>query len=183
MPELGGLNQIPDVKALILYLLKEADCVLKESQLTDVMMADGLVEYFDYTQGVEELLMAGMIDIASLEEVGSYRITKQGLAVVAEYEQRLPYNVKSKTLAALKQNLRQKQEDDQVFAEIEPSQSGYSVTCTIREGGETMLSYRVLVPDRKDAYYAAERFKENPTGYYQKIMETVLDENLFKKGE
>ncbi len=183
MPELGGLHEIPDVKALILYLLKEANCVLKESQLTDVMMADGLVEYFDYTQGIEQLLMAGMIDIASLEEIGSYRITKQGLAVVAEYEQRLPHNVKSKTLAALQENLRKKQEDDQIYAEIEPSESGFSVTCTIREQGEIMLSYRVLVPERKDAYYLAERFRANPSGYYQKIMEVVLDEDLFKKSE
>ncbi len=183
MPELGGLHQIPDVKALVLYLLKEAACVLRESQLTDVLMADGLVEYFDYAESVEQLLMAGMIDIASLEDTGSYRITKHGLEVVGEYEQRLPHNVKSKTLAALQAVLRKKQEDEQIFAEILPSDSGFSVTCTIREGGETMLSYQVLVPDRKDAYYIAERFRENPTGYYQKMMELILDEELFKKSE
>ncbi len=183
MPELGGLYEIPDIKALILYLLKEANCILKESQLTDVMMADGLVEYFDYTQAVEQLLTKGMIDIASLEEIGSYRITKYGLSVVEEYEKRLPHNVKSKTLEALKANLRKKQEDDQIFAEIEPSASGFIVTCTIPGGGETMLSYQVLVPERKDAYYVAERFRANPAGYYQKMMELILDENLFKKGE
>lgn len=183
MPELGGLREMADVKALILYLLKEAGCDLKEGQLTDVMMADGLVEYFDYAQAVEELLMSGMIDIASLDDTGSYHITKQGLAVVAEYEQRLPHNVKSKTGAALDAVMRRKQEDDQIYAEIEPSDSGFAVTCTIREGGEVMLSYRVLVPDRKDAYYVAERFRENPSGYYQKIMELVLDEELFRKGE
>lgn len=183
MPELGGLREMADVKALILYLLKEAGCDLKEGQLTDVMMADGLVEYFDYAQAVEDLLMNGMIDIASLDEAGSYHITKQGLAVVAEYEARLPHNVKSKTLTALEETLRRKQEDDQIYAEIEPSDSGFTVTCTIREGGEVMLSYQVLVPDRKDAYYVAERFRENPSGYYQKMMELILDEDLFKKGE
>ncbi len=183
MPELGGLNEMPDIKALILYLLKEANCVLKESQLTDVLMADGLVEYFAYAEATEQLLMAGLMDIASLEETGSYRITKKGLEVVGEYEQRLPHNVKSKTLAALNAALKQKQEDDQTFAEIMPSDSGFSVTCTIREGGETMLSYQVLVPDRKDAYYVAERFRANPSVYYQKIMEIVLDEDLFRKGK
>lgn len=183
MPELGGLNEKADIKGLVLYLLKEADCVLKEGLLTDVMMADGLVDYFDCTSAIEELLMAGMIDIASLEDTGSYRVTKRGLEVVGEYEQRLPHNVKTKTREALENALRQKQEDDQVFAEINPSESGYTVNCTVREGGETMLSYTVLVPERKDAYYVAERFRANPSGYYQKILELVLDENLFKKGE
>lgn len=182
MPELGGLHEIPDVKALILYLLKEAGCVLKDSQLTDVLMADGLVEYFDYAQAAEQLLMDGMMDIASLEEMSSYRITLKGAEVEKEYEQRLPHNVKSKTLAALKAILKQKQEDESVYTEIVPSESGFLVTCTVREGGEVMLSYQVLVPDRKDAYYAAERFKENSAGYYQKIMEIVLDEELFRKG-
>lgn len=69
--------------------------------------------------------------------------------------------------------LRQKQEEEQVWAEIGESESGYTVTCTIQERGEVMLSYRLLVPERKDAYYVAERFRENPAGYYQKIMEVV----------
>ena len=182
MPELGGLHEMHDIKALILFLLKEAKCILKESQLTDVLMADGLVDYFSYAEATEQLLIAGLMDIASLEETGSYRITKKGLEVVEEYEQRLPHNVKSKTLIALQATLKKKMEDDQTFAEIMPSENGFSVTCTIREGGETMLSYQVFVPDRKDAYYVAERFRQNPSGYYQKIMELVLDEDLFKKG-
>ena len=183
MPELGGLKEIPDVKALILYLLKEAECVVSEVRLTDVLMQDGLVEYFDYSQAVEQLLMAGMMDIASLEDTGSYKITKQGLEVEAEYESRLPYNVKSKTLEALKASLKQSREEEEISAEIKESESGFNVSCTIREQGEVMLSYQVLVPDRKDAYYVADRFRQNPTGYYQKIMEIVLDEDLFKKNE
>ena len=183
MPELGGLYEIADVKGLILFLLKEADCILKEAQLTDVLMEDGLVEYFDYKQAMEQLLLTGLIDIASMEETGSFRITQQGRDVEIEYEKKIPYNVRSKTLDALKRNLRKKKEDDQIFTEIAPSPSGYSVRCNIREGGETMLSYEVLVPDQRTAYYAAERFRENPSAYYQKIMEIVLDEDLFKKNE
>ncbi len=180
MPELGGLREMPDIKALILYLLKEANCVLKEGQLTDVIMADGLVEYFDYAQSVEELLIAGLIDIASLEELSSYRITKRGLEVVGEFEKKLPHNVKATTLAALKTTLKKKQEEEDIRADIEPSRSGFTVTCTVREAGEIMFSCKVLLPDRKAAYYAAERFRENPSAYYQKIMELMLDENPFQ---
>ncbi len=183
MPELGGLREMPDIKALILYLLKEADCILKEGQLTDIIMTDGLVEYFDYAQSVEELLMTGMIDIASLEEMSSYRITKHGLEVVNEYEKALPHNVRAATLAALKANLRKKQEDEDIRADIEQSRSGFTVTCTVREGGEIMFSCKVLLPDRKAAYFAAERFRENPSAYYQKVMELMLDENPFLTAE
>ena len=183
MPELGGLYEIADVKGLILFLLKEADCILEETQMTDILMEDGLVEYFDYKQAMEQLLMTGLIDIASMEEAGSYRITEQGREVEMEYEKEIPYNVRSKTQQALKKNLRRQKENDQIFTEITPSPSGYSVCCNVREGGETMLSYEVLVPDQRTAYYAAERFRKNPSLYYQKIMEIVLDEELFKKNE
>ncbi len=183
MPELGGLREIADVKGLILYLLKEADCVLKEVQLTDVLMEDGLVEYFDYAQAKDQLLMTGLMDIASLEETGSYRITKRGREVEEEYENKIPYNVRSRTLEALKRNLRQKKEQEEIYTEIRPTQSGYLLDCHITEDGETMLSYQVLVPDHKTAFYAAERFRENPTVYYQKMMEIVLDEDFFKKSE
>ena len=36
------------------------------------------------------------------------------------------------------------------------------------------------MPDRKAAFYAAERFRENPGTYYQKIMELMPDENPFQ---
>lgn len=183
MPELGGLREIADVKGLILYLLKEADCVLKEVQLTDVLMEDGLVEYFDYTQAKDQLLMSGLIDIASLEDTGSYRITHRGREVVDEYEKKIPYNVRSRTLEALKRNLRQKKEEGDICTDIRQTQSGYLLDCHVSEDGETMLSYQVLVPDHKTAFYAAERFKENPSFYYQKILELVLNEDFFKKSE
>ena len=183
MPEVGGLKELPDIKALILYLLKEAGCVVTEAQLTDVLMADGLVEYFDYSQAAEQLLVSGLMDIASLEEPSSYRITRQGREVEAEYESRLPHNVKSKTGAAMNQVLRKQRENEQVWAKVEPTASGFEVTCTVQEQGEILLSYTVLVPDQRDAHYVAERFREHSVEYYQKIMELVLDENLFKKGE
>ena len=181
MPELGGLIEIPDVKGLILFLLKEADCIIDEAQLTDILMEDGLVEYFDYTQAKEELLVSGLMDIASLEEMDRYRITAQGREVVEQYENKIPYNVRSKTLAALQRNLRNRREEGQIFTEIIPSDSGYLLSCNIHEGEETMLAYQVLVPDQKTAHYAAERFRENSAVYYQKILEIVLDEDLFKK--
>jgi hypothetical protein len=183
MPELGGLREIADVKGLILFLLQEADCILKEGQLTDVLMEDGLVEYFDYAEAKDQLLMTGLMDIASLEEMSSYRITKSGREIVQEYEKKIPYNVRSKTLAALKRNLRQKKEEDEIHAEIRQTQSGYLLDCQVSEGGETMLGYQVLLPDHKTAFYAAERFKENPTQYYQKILEIVLNQNPFHKPE
>ena len=99
----------------------------------------------------------------------------------AEYEARIPYNVRSKTLAALKENLRKRREEEQIFTEISPSQSGYRVTCSISEGGETMLAYEALVPDHRSAYLVAERFREDPSKYYQKMMEIILEDDLFKK--
>ena len=183
MPELGGLREIADIKGLILFLLREADCILKEGQLTDVLMEDGLVEYFDYAEAKEQLLMSGLMDIASMEEMSSYRITKQGREIVNEYEKRIPYTVRRKTMAALKRALRQKREDEAIYTEIRQTKSGYLLECRASEEGEIMLSFQVLLPDHKTAFYAAERFKENPSQYYQKVLELVLNQNPFHKPE
>lgn len=179
MTEQGGLHTLGDVKALILYILKSAHQAISRNNITEIVLNDGLVDYFDFTQSIQKLLEEGLIDIVSADEPDILRITSLGLQTEELYEKNLPFNVKKKTLASLTSELAKIQRDSNTHTSIVAVDGGFSVTCTLTEQEKTLLSYTVLVPDEMQAHIIADQFVKAPTQKYQVIMQNLIDESLF----
>lgn len=180
MIEQGGLHSLGDVKALILYISHSASRPLSQTHLTEIILNDGLVDYFDFSQAIQELLQEGLLDIASPEETDTYIITNMGRQTEQLYEKKLPFIVKKKALAALTKTLAKIKRDSNTYTEITPSSAGFLVTCRLTENDQTLLEYSVLVPDELQAHMIADQFSKFPTEKYQAILSAVIDENLFE---
>ncbi|MBQ6947433.1 MAG: DUF4364 family protein [Clostridia bacterium] len=180
MVEHGGLHSVGDVKALILYISNSAALPLTQENFTEIVLHDGLVNYFDFSQAFQELLQEGLLDILSVEENNRFVITEIGTQTEKLYEKNLPFNVKKKTLAALTKVLAKIQRDSNTHTEIVAAASGYHVICRLCENDQTLLEYKVLVPDELQAHLIADQFSKFPTEKYQAIMSAVIDENLFE---
>lgn len=180
MVEHGGLHSVGDVKALILYISNSAALPLTQENFTEIVLHDGLVNYFDFSQAFQELLQEGLLDILSVEENNRFVITEIGTQTEKLYEKNLPFNVKKKTLAALTKVLAKIKRDSNTHTEIVAAASGYHVICRLCENDQTLLEYKVLVPDELQAHLIADQFSKFPTEKYQAIMSAVIDENLFE---
>ncbi len=180
MVEHGGLHSVGDVKALILYISNSAARPLMQEHFTEIVLHDGLVNYFDFSQAFQELLEEGLLDYASLDEQDQFIITEVGIQTQKLYEKNLPFNVRKKTLAALTKVLGKIKIDSSTHTDIVAAESGYYVVCRLTENQQTLLEYKVLVPDEMQAHIIADQFAKFPTEKYQAIMSAVIDENLFE---
>ena len=54
------------------------------------------------------------------------------------------------------------------------------MVCTLVEGEDILLEYRLLVPTQIQAQIIADQFKTNPTDKYKNILELLVDEKLFE---
>ena len=179
MVEQGGLHTIGDVKALILYICYTAARPLDRENLTEIAMHDGLVDYFDFSQALQELLEEGLLDISSPDKTNTFIITGIGIQTKELSEKDIPFNVKKRALAALTKALAKIQRDSNTHTNIEKTEGGYLVTCTLTEQDKILLEYKVLVPDEMQAHIIADQFSKSPTVKYQGIMEQLIDEKLF----
>ena len=179
MVEHGGLHTLGDVKALVLYILHAADRAMEREHLTEIVLNDGLVDYFDFSQGLQELLQEGLIDIISPEETNTFIITDVGIRTKELYEKNIPFNVKKYALAALTKTLAKIRRESNTHTEVSLTEGGYLVTCRLTEQEKTLLEYKVLVPDEMQAHIIADQFLKHPTEKYQSIMAALIDENLF----
>ena len=91
--ELGGLRNRDDIRLLICYLLKSVDAPMTRQMLNEAMQEDGLANYFEVGQAIEELLKTGNItaDILDMEEVLS--VTDKGREAAELLQTSLPKTV------------------------------------------------------------------------------------------
>lgn len=180
MAIIGGLNSVSDVKLLVLYILNYTGTPISRANLIKIAMDAGSVEYFDLCQAIDELLMTGPIDITGKDTPDMLRITEVGKQTFAMFEKSLPYNVRRKNQAALIKILADIERERYVKSEIIEKQNGYEVVCTLVEGEDILLEYRLLVPTQIQAQIIADQFKTNPTDKYKNILELLVDEKLFE---
>ena len=69
--ELGGLRSRDDIRLLICYLLKSVDAPMTRQMLNDAMQEDGLANFFEVGQAMEELLKTGNITADILDDENS----------------------------------------------------------------------------------------------------------------
>jgi hypothetical protein len=179
MPTLGALHSVPDVKLLILYILDYAGRSLSKENLVEIVQSSDTVEYFDFSEAFDKLLLDGLIDIKSESENNLFRITDAGKQTLELFRKELPFNVIKKNSAALLGVLSQIERKSQIKTKIEKHGSGYYVTCTLLDGDDVLLEYKLFVPDQLQAALIASQFEEYPTEKYKSILSLLIDQNLF----
>ncbi len=181
MAIIGGLNSVGDVKVLVLYILNYAGMPLSKDNIIKIAMQDGLVEYFDLMQAIDEGLLTGLIDIIGQDNPDILRITEIGRQTLSMFERSLPHNVVRKNQSALLKMLADIERERNIKSDIIKKKSGYEVVCTLLDGEDTLLEYKLFVPTQIQAQMIVDQFKINPTQKYKSILQLLVDEKLFEE--
>lgn len=180
MAIIGGLNDVSDVKILVLYILNYAGTSLSKDNLIHIGLDAGSATYFDLAQSVDELLMTGHIDIVSRETPDIIRITEMGRQTLALFEKNLPYTVRRKNQSALVKMLADIRKSQSVKSDIIKKENGYEVVCTLLDEQDVLLEYKLFVPTQIQAQMIVSQFEKDPASKYKSILALLIDEKLFE---
>lgn len=125
--ELGGLRNRDDIRLLVCYLLKSVDTPMTRQMLNDAMQEDGLANFFEVGQAIEELLKTGNIsaDISDEEEV--LNVTAKGREAAELLQTSLPRTVREKAVnSAIRLVTRAKAERDNKIEVKKENDGGYT---------------------------------------------------------
>ena len=80
--EPGGLTSKTEIKLLICYLLKSLDAPLSKLQLSDIIQGEGLANYFELIQALDELIRDDNVrmDLDGTDEI--LTVTHKGIEAV-----------------------------------------------------------------------------------------------------
>lgn len=170
----GGLQDKNEIKILICFIISKIDALLKKSDITIVLQAYGLANYFDVSEAFSDLEASG--SIKKVEE--GFEITPQGKMIVNELSGNLPAVVKDKAINATMSYINKLKIEKENKVTICENKYGFDVNCSISGGEFDMLKLTLYAPDKEFANTIKNNFYEKPAEIYNNILSLLMNCNF-----
>ena len=172
--ELGGLRSRDDIRLLICYLLKSVDAPMTRQMLNDAMQEDGLANFFEVGQAIEELLKTGNITADILDEDEVITVTEKGREAAELLQTSLPRTVREKAVnSAIRLVTRAKVERENKIEVKKEDDGGYTITFTLFDRGTELMKLSIYVVDSLQLEQVKQNFINDPVKVYSTIITSL----------
>ncbi len=172
--ELGGLRNRDDIRLLICYLLKSVDAPMTRQMLNEAMQEDGLANYFEVGQAIEELLKTGNITADILDEDEVISVTQKGREAAELLQTSLPRTVREKAVnSAIRLTTRAKIERENKIEVKKEENGGYTITFTLFDRDTELMKLSVYVSDSLQLEQVKQNFINDPVKVYSTIITSL----------
>ena len=172
--ELGGLRNRDDIRLLICYLLKSVDAPMTRQMLNDAMQEDGLANFFEVGQAIEELLKTGNITADILDEDEVITVTEKGREAAELLQTSLPRTVREKAVnSAIRLVTRAKVERENKIEVKKEDDGGYTITFTLFDRGTELMKLSFYVVDSLQLEQVKQNFINDPVKVYSTIITSL----------
>ena len=182
------LKEKNDIKIFILYLLKNLKYPLDFNTISDIVVQDEFVNYFDFAECFAELLDLGTIEqirvgdeLIAEPSIGQngrpekknelYRITENGIRVVEQLQSNLLSMIKEKSLKSAMRLLSFKSRGSEVKCTSEKRlDGGYDLHCEVIENHNTLLEVNLVVENKQQLDAMMYNFNERPEVIFRGVV-------------
>lgn len=180
MARFGFIHSKLDTKLLILYILTRVAGPIDFATLTDLVMCDDGVDYFEFAEALSELLESGHL----VREGDYYSPTDKGRRNCADGESSLSPVIRKRCdqrLAPFNAALKRKA---QVRSRVDPSPDGtfYTVRLMLDDDRDNLFTLSLLTATREEGEDIAQRFTQHPDLIYNGVLGILLSDPE-KRGE
>lgn len=176
MADLGGIKDKSEVKILILYILKSINKGLTISNISDILIKDGLADYFVIAEAVGELTASEHIEKLKKGKEFYYFATQLGFDTSDELYQRLPFTVREKAISSALEILAVINRNSQILTRTTEVKGGFEIECKIQDEEYEIMKISLYVPNQLQAETVAKHFKKKPEIVYKKIISLLAND-------
>lgn len=173
-PELK-LDDTYEVKILVAYFLWQLAKPITRSQLDEIVTADGRVNYFLYSEAVEQMLAGGMILTTQFEDGEYYVLSENAKKGANDFKRLVPKSFRDRILASGLRYFAKLKNDNDVKVTIEKNPRGYTVGCLCTEGELVLMDMKLFAPDEEQAQMLRDQIYLNPTEFYAKVIDYAIE--------
>ena len=171
--------ELAENKLLVLYVIKSLRQPISKTQLTEIILENNFINYFTLQQYISELETAEFVEFIEKNDKKLITITTKGENVLSIFNDRISPikrdiidNYISKTIDNIKKELTIHSDYT-----IEKNNS-FIVNLKALEDETLLIDLKISVPTKKQATSLCNRWKENPSDIYTKIVQVLFsDEN------
>ncbi len=181
----GGIRSTEKIKIIICYILSSVRSEMTRSDIQSTLYDNGMANYFEISHAVDELLNVGAVKAEPQAHGSILVLTDKGRQIAKELEDELSVFIKNKAVRAASltavYNKRLKENDITIEKTAEKR---YKLTVKLYSGlGESdkLMELSVFLTDQLQAQSMKQSFINNPSKIYEKVIEGLTDDPVFKE--
>ncbi|MCD8375711.1 MAG: DUF4364 family protein [Oscillospiraceae bacterium] len=156
-----------DIKILVLYLLDRVEYPIDFSQLTDLSLCDGGVDYFEFVQAVSGLVETGHVRLENQQ----YAITDKGRRDGRITQDQLAFSLRRKCDGNLERMNARLRLENQARAEILPrAEGGVALRANLEDSRGGLMALEMYCPTQKQAEDMVAAFRRDPHRIYRAVL-------------
>ena len=174
-PDMMNLTDTYAVKILICYFLRQINRPITPLQLTEIATDDGIVNYFVFTEALNQLLEAKTV---TLEEDGGeeyYVLSEMAKIGADDFKRFVPKSFRNKILSSGLKFFARLKNQKSVKVTVSEQERGYSVNAICTDGGLTLMDLKLYAPDKEQADMLADKISMNPADFYAKALDFAIE--------
>ena len=168
-------TELAENKLLLLFVLEVLNRPISNTQLTEIVLENNLINYFTLQQYISELDSSQFISYKDVNEKKLLIITKKGENVLSFFKDRISPSkiaiVNSYLNAKL--DLIKKELTVQSDYTLEKNDS-FLVDLKALEDNSTLMELKISVPTKKQAISLCSRWQNNPSDIYTNIVNLLF---------
>ena len=166
----GGLRSREEIKLLVSYILGKLDTELSRMLLCDILLEDGIANYFEINQAVTEMINSGVL-LCKLDDDGEEVLSLMGSAYfeIGDIEGLIPRTVREKALISAKKLINRERIERLSEITVTEAEGGYLVNFEIGDSGEALFKLSVFVTDLAQLENAKRNFCDRAADIYSAV--------------
>jgi len=166
----GFIHERIEIKVLILFLMRRLPEVVPHDVLTELVMCDDGIGYFDVTECITNLIDTGHMNTKD----GKYSLTQKGEHNGEVLEKNLPFSVRLRAenaAAFVRANLNR---DAMIITDRKVTDNGeYRITLSLSDGIGDIFSMELFAANEKQANALEDGFRKDAEKIYHSIIKMI----------
>ena len=170
-----------EIKLIILYLLNELNDELDFQTLSEIIVWDGSISYFVFSQCFDELLKTGAIEKIQKDETDEplFAISSFGKEFISEAKESILSFVKERIMRSATRLLAFKKDGTNVKTSIEQKHPGYQLSCSISNKSFTLLEINMYLDNLEEAELLQRNFEIKAERVYSNLLAQLSGDSKF----
>lgn len=171
----GFIRTELELKTLILFALKSAASPIAFEHLSDMVLRDEAIDYFEYVNALNDLVKTEHVYRETKNDTELYFISKKGVKNLDVCIGNLPVSVREHTKKAVEHIMHKVRREAHIDAKmIEREDGSLVVSCKLKDDSGELLSLELAVLTSEQGRTFIESFENKAESIYNTLLSAML---------
>ncbi len=166
------------IRLIILYMLKAHGIAMSETQLTDALVHERILDYFTMMQHLREMEGSSLIAMYEVRDAMHYTITNDGVEMLKLFSGQIPSVLRDGLNQSAERMLSNSHPERLIHGEVITLDVGrYAAAVRINEGGIPLYEMRIYAGSITQAQSYASKLRSHALELYKMTLDYITDQD------